>query len=89
MTTQRAVARLLELMRQRTGAAPVHAAVMHADAAEEAEAVRSTHRGTNSIPWSYSLANSPPVLGAHTGPGLLCIAFWAEDAPPGTDRVAQ
>ena len=87
-TTQRAVARLLELMRQRTGAAPVHAAVMHADAAEEAEAVRRRIEDEFDTVELF-VSEFSPVLGAHTGPGLLCIAFWAEDAPPGTDRVAK
>ena len=87
-TTERAVARLLEMMRQRMGHAPVHAAVMHADAAEEAEAVRRRIQDEFDTVELF-VSEFSPVLGAHTGPGLLCIAFWAEDAPPGAGRAQE
>jgi len=39
-TRRRAVRRLMELMEERVGSRPVHAAVLHGDVAEEAEALR-------------------------------------------------
>ena len=76
-TTARATKRMLELMRQRVGSDAVHATVMHADA--EAEAVRLRQRVDSEFECrDLSLSEFSPVMGAHTGPGLLGIAFWTE-----------
>lgn len=87
-TTQRAVARLLWMMRQRAGSGQVHAAVMHADAAEEAEMIRRRIESDFETVELF-VSEFSPALGAHTGPGLLGVAFWAEDTPPGIGRAAK
>lgn len=76
-TASRATTRMLELMRQRVGSGAVHATVMHADA--EAEAVRLRHRVDSEFECrDLFLSEFSPVMGAHTGPGLLGVAFWTE-----------
>ena len=77
-TASRASGRMLELMRRRVGdAVRVHATVMHADAEEEAE--RLLERVESELPCEELFVSEfSPVMGAHTGPGLLGIAFWAE-----------
>lgn len=78
-TRQRAMARLLELMRQRVETGRVHATVMHADAFDAAEELR--HRVEMSFHChELFISEFSSVLGAHTGPGLLGIAFWSQ--PP-------
>ena len=57
---------------------PLHVAVMHADALDEAEALR------NRISSQFDCAELfitefTPVMGVHTGPGLTGIAFYSED----------
>ena len=77
-TTLRATKRLLRLMRQRVGHESVHAAVLHADAAEAAEQLRQTVDSEFQCEELFTSEFSP-VMGAHTGPGLLGIAFWSEN----------
>ncbi|MFC1964909.1 DegV family protein [Chloroflexota bacterium] len=57
---------------------PLHVAVMHADALDEAEALR------NRISSQFDCAELfitefTPVMGVHTGPGLFGIAFYSGD----------
>ena len=78
-TTPRATARLLELMRQRVGTGPVHAAVMHADAIEEAERLKQRVEAEFACEELF-LSEFSPVMGAHTGPGLLGVAFWTDSS---------
>ncbi len=73
----RAMERILGEMARDAGALPVHIAVMHADAAEEAEMVRRrVDREFNCV--ELFVSQFPPFMGAHTGPGLVGISFWAE-----------
>ena len=76
-TASRATARMIELMRQRVGAGPIHAAVLHADAGEAADRLRQ--RVSLEFPCKeLFISEFSPVMGSHTGPGLLGIAFWSE-----------
>ena len=75
-TTRRATQRLLDLMRERVGEAPVHAMVLHADAPAEAEQLRQTV-DDQFYCQELRVGEFSPVMGAHTGPGLLGIAFWS------------
>ena len=59
----------------------LHAAVLHADAPEEAEALRQRIAQQFDCAELY-VAEFTPVMGAHTGPGLLGVAFYAEDGTP-------
>ena len=78
-TSSRATERMLDLMRGRvpTGR-PVHATVMHSDAGEAAEQLK--RRIESEFPCEELFVSEfSPVMGTHTGPGLLGIAFWSED----------
>jgi len=77
-TKARAVERMLAMMGEKTGERPVHAAVFHADALEEAEALREQVASRFNCVELY-ITEFTPVMGAHTGPGVLGLAFWAED----------
>jgi DegV family protein with EDD domain len=80
-TRPRAVERMLGLMRQQVGPGPIHATVMHADAGEEAERLRL--RVESEFPCQeLFISEFSPVMGSHTGPGLLGIAFWSETPVP-------
>lgn len=73
----RAVDRLVEEVR--AGArGPVHLAVVHAACAAEAAGLHERLAGELS-PVEAHLADFTPVMGAHTGPGLLGICFWSEE----------
>ena len=78
-TRRTAIQRMKELMREDVGAGAVHVTVMHADALEDAEAIR------DSIALDYDCAELyisefTPAMGAHIGPGLLGIAYWSESS---------
>jgi DegV family protein with EDD domain len=77
-TKARAVERMLAMMRERARDRPVHTAVFHADALEEAEALREQVASRFNCVELY-ITEFTPVMGAHTGPGVLGLAFWAED----------
>lgn len=75
-THRRAMRRLLELMLDRVGAGPVHATVMHADAPEAAEELRQRVAAQFQCEELF-VSEFTPVMGAHTGPGLVGVAFWS------------
>jgi DegV family protein with EDD domain len=73
----RAVQSMLDQMAAQAGNRPVHAAVFHADVPDEAEELR----GTIAIRFDCLetfVTEFTPVMGAHTGPGLLGVAFYTE-----------
>lgn len=55
---------------------PLHAAVVHADAPDEAETLRQQVE-TRYDCAELLVAEFTPVMGAHTGPGLLGVAYHA------------
>ena len=77
-TKPRAVERLLKIMADEVKpGALLHLAVFHADAADEADRLKAR------LASSYNCAELlvtefTPVMGAHTGPGLLGLAFYSE-----------
>ncbi len=74
-TKRKAVQRMLEVMAERVGDAPVHAAVIHANVPEEATRLREQVRER----FSYAelhLADLSPVIGTHVGPGTVGVAFY-------------
>ena len=77
-TRNRAMRRLLELMRESSQAGPVHATVMHADAAQAAEELRQRVESEFSCEELF-VSEFTPVMGAHIGPGLVGIAYWIDD----------
>jgi DegV family protein with EDD domain len=76
-TKRKAVERMLEVMAERVGNAPVHAAVIHANAPEEAARLREQVRERFPYTELY-LAALSPVIGAHVGPGTVGVAFYTE-----------
>jgi len=77
-TKKKAVARALEIIREDTsGKGPMHTAVLHAAAPEEAsnffDEVNSQFH-----PVENMLAEVSPVIGAHVGPGLVGLAYYTE-----------
>jgi len=74
-----AIKRMLELMTERVAKGkPLHVAVMHADAPEKAEALK------NKIATQFNcsellITEFTPVMGVHTGPGLVGVAFYSEN----------
>ncbi len=75
-TTFGAMKRLLQLMEQRiVKELPLHVAVMHADALNQAIELK------NQISSQFNCAELfitefTPVMGAHTGPGVIGVAFY-------------
>ena len=78
-TIPSAIKRMLKIMEQQVvKGQPLHVAVMHADAPDKAVTIR------NRIASQFDCAELfitefTPVMGAHTGPGLLGIAFYSEE----------
>ena len=78
-TTKSAVKRMLKLMEQKVvRGQPLHVAVMHADALDEA--VRLRNRISSQFDCTeLFITEFTPVMGVHTGPGLLGISFYSGD----------
>jgi len=68
---------MLDQMAARAGHRPVHAAVFHADVPDEAEELRGKIAARFDCLETF-LTEFTPVMGAHTGPGLLGVAFYTE-----------
>ena len=77
-TRQRALERLVELMADEVQDRPVHVAVTQATARAEAEALRDRIAARFDCRELF-ITEFTPVMGAHAGPGVVGIAFWAED----------
>ena len=78
-TKRKAVQRMLEVMAERVGNTPVHAAVIHANVPEEATRLREQVR--ERFPYTeLHLVELSPVIGTHVGPGTVGVAFYTEGA---------
>jgi DegV family protein with EDD domain len=79
-TRGRSIEALFEQLRQRVPpGARLHAAVQHARAAEEAQALEARVRDSFECAELYT-TEFTPVMGGYCGPGLLGIAFYYEAA---------
>ena len=76
-TKRKAVRRMLEMMEEIVGSEPVHVAVMHADAPEEAERLREEVASRFNCVELF-VTEFTPVMGVHTGPGLVGLAFYSD-----------
>lgn len=76
-TRRRAVEAMLEQIARDVGDRPVHAAVFHAAAPEEAEALRRQVMARFDCRECYLTVFSP-VMGLYAGPGVLGLAYYAE-----------
>ncbi|MFH1646879.1 MAG: DegV family protein [Chloroflexota bacterium] len=59
---------------------PLHVAVMHADAPEQAAALKDRIASRFDCREIF-ITEFTPVMGVHTGPGLIGVAFYGEEAP--------
>ncbi|MQF48340.1 DegV family protein [SAR202 cluster bacterium AC-647-N09_OGT_505m] len=77
-TRKRAMERLLAIVHTRVGDTPIRANVMHALAIDDARTLRERLLSEfNCV--EVLVSEFTPVMGAHTGPGLLGIAFHTEE----------
>lgn len=73
----RALARLLEVLEERAGHRPLHIAVLHADARQEAKKLAEQVRAQHECKEFY-FTEIGPVIGVHTGPGAVGLAFYTD-----------
>jgi DegV family protein with EDD domain len=76
-TRRRAIERMLQIMATRTGGSPVHVMVQHADELEEAKKLAAEIESRFNCVEMY-ITEFTPVMGVHTGPGLLAIGFYTD-----------
>ena len=80
-TRERATERLLALTRERVGDSSIRANVMHANALQNALDLKERLLARlNCV--EVLISEFTPVMGTHTGPGLLGIAFHREERLP-------
>jgi DegV family protein with EDD domain len=77
-TTARAVQIMLDEMEKRVASRPVHVAVLHADALEGARDLRKRVEARFNCIEVFTCAFTP-VMGVHAGPGVIGLAFYADD----------
>jgi fatty acid-binding protein DegV len=74
---------MIEMMWDKVGERPLHASVFHGDALAEAEhTAEQIQSRFNCV--EFYITEFTPVMGAHTGPGVIGLAFYADevDDPP-------
>ncbi|MEW6142948.1 MAG: DegV family protein [Chloroflexota bacterium] len=77
LTRSRAMNHLVRLVKEHLTETPLHICIHHADAAEEAETLRK--RIVQAFhPAEILTRPFTPIIGAHTGPGTLGVAFHNE-----------
>lgn len=76
-TKPKALECLLSLVKERVTDTPLHAAVMHGDNPDGAEYLKKEMASRFNCA-ELLVTGFTPVMGAHTGPGLIGIAFYNE-----------
>ena len=76
-SSAKAMERLLGITAERTGGRPSHVNVMHANALENAYKLRDRAQEAMNCREIF-ISEFTPVMGAHTGPGLLGIAYYLD-----------
>jgi DegV family protein with EDD domain len=74
---ERGINRLLQLMRNKVGKSPVHVAVMHAYAIDDAQKLRERISSEFNCAELW-VTEFSPVMGYATGTGTLGLAFYKE-----------
>ncbi len=77
-TRSKALQELLKIAEQKIGDRRVHLAVMHGDALEDALYLKGELEKRFDCAELF-VTEFTPVMGAHTGSGLVGIAFWCEE----------
>ncbi len=76
-TRTKAIDYLIKVARKRVSKSPLHAVVMHSNSLGEAEKLRD-HLVSEFNCAEIYVRDFTPVMGVHTGPGLLGIAFYSD-----------
>jgi DegV family protein with EDD domain len=76
-TKKKAIKLMLEIMAERTGKSSVHVMVQHADELEEARRLAGEIESQFNCA-EMMITEFAPVMGVHTGPGLLAIGFYSD-----------
>jgi DegV family protein with EDD domain len=76
-TRSRALARVVEEALAEIGGRPVHLAGIHAGAEAEARDMMARVAAQTEVVEEY-VTEFTPVMGAHTGPGVVGLAFYCE-----------
>ena len=84
-TRARAIERLTNILQERTDRRPMHAIVLHSDALEEAEKLKEYIAANFNCVETY-VRDFTPVMGVHTGPGLLGVAFYFDELSTGSSK---
>ena len=88
-TSARALAQLLRYLEARTQpVAPLHVAVMHADAPDTAQKLAQSVR-QRFAPAELIVTEFTSVMGIHTGPGFVGLAFYSETETPQTATATK
>jgi len=84
-TRRRAIERVLRRLDADVGGRPVHIAVMHAGVPSEAEQLLENIVNRFSIAESF-ITEFTPVMGTHTGPGVLGVAYYTDGVSDEADK---
>lgn len=76
-THKKAMERILTILEERAGFKPLHIAVMHAEAEDDAEEIKRRIQAKFHCKEIY-VSEFTPTMGAHIGPGLLGVAFCTQ-----------
>lgn len=76
-TKERGVKRIIQVMREKVGENPVHVAVVHADALEEAQRLKEQVASEFNCGELW-ISEFSPIMGYTTGRGLLGLAFYVD-----------
>ena len=76
-TRRRALNRIVQMLERRVGSRPVHVAIMHADVLADAQQLLDEITQRFDCVESF-ITEFTPVMGTHTGPGLLGLAYFVE-----------
>lgn len=76
-TKRKAIQIILQHMAKQADNRPLHAAILHADVPEEAEALRQTVAEQFNCA-ELHVTEMTPVMGIHAGPGVLGVAFYVD-----------
>ena len=76
-TAKRAKSKLVDLLHENVGDERLHAAVLQGNVPDEAQELEERIASEFNCAELY-VGTFSPVIGAHTGPGLLGVSYWSE-----------
>jgi DegV family protein with EDD domain len=78
-TRSKAIRVMLQQLARQADGRRLHVAILHAAAPDDAEALRQ-RIAEDYDPVELYVTEMTPVIGAHTGPGLLGVAFYTDES---------